>query len=181
MEKYSELMMQTAELFAQQSYARRKKVGAVLSKDGRILATGYNGTVSGQLNFCEEYSAHHGQDIKDDDEIVNCPSCNNGISQHPVERTVRDDTCGHCKGSGQVVIHNKTNQFTLHAEQNVITFCAKMGIPTAGCTMHITLSPCKDCAKLIVQSGIKRVFYKELYQPDGIEFLRDCGVLATKI
>ena len=47
-------MIETAKIFAQQSYCTRRKVGAVLAKDGRILATGYNGTISGQKNQCED-------------------------------------------------------------------------------------------------------------------------------
>lgn len=56
MKRYDETMLATAKLFGELSYSEKKKVGAVIAKDGRILATGYNGTVSGFDNTCETYS-----------------------------------------------------------------------------------------------------------------------------
>lgn len=55
MNRYDETMLATAKLFGELSYSEKKKVGAVIAKDGRILATGYNGTVSGFDNTCETY------------------------------------------------------------------------------------------------------------------------------
>jgi dCMP deaminase len=62
----------------------------------------------------------------------------------------------------------------LHAESNAILKAAKMGFSTDGATMYLTLSPCKDCAKLILQSGIKRVVYLELFYRDNgsVDFLK---------
>lgn len=56
MKRYDKTMLATAKLFSELSYSEKKKVGAVIAKDGRILATGYNGTVSGFDNTCETYS-----------------------------------------------------------------------------------------------------------------------------
>ena len=64
---------------------------------------------------------------------------------------------------------------TVHAEANAIAFAAKAGIPTDGAEMYITHSPCKNCAKLIINSGIRRVTYRE-YRGDGIELLDYAGV-----
>lgn len=131
MNKYDKVMLETAILFGNLSYCEKKKVGAVIAKDGRILATGYNGTVSGFDNQCE---------IEIDGVL-------------------------------------KTSPFTVHAEQNVISYCAKNGIATDGATMYITLSPCSLCAKLIAQSGIKRVVYLDNYKDtSGIDFLQQCGI-----
>ena len=55
MTRYDKVMLETAKLFGELSYCEKKKVGAVIAKDGRILATGYNGTVSGFDNTCETY------------------------------------------------------------------------------------------------------------------------------
>lgn len=133
MSKYDTAMMTTAFTFAEQSYCTRLKVGSVLARDGRILATSYNGTISGLPNTCE---------------------CEDGA----------------------------TSDFTLHAEQNLITFCAKHGIPTNGTTIYITHSPCKQCSKLIAQSGIKEVVYAQPYKdPDGIAFLESCGIPVRKL
>jgi dCMP deaminase len=62
----------------------------------------------------------------------------------------------------------------LHAESNCILKAAKMGLSTDGTTMYLTLSPCKDCAKLILQSGVKRVVYLDLFYRDNgsVEFLK---------
>lgn len=56
---------------------------------------------------------------------------------------------------------------TVHCEANIIAFCAKNGIPTNNTTMYVTLSPCEKCAELIVQAGIKTVFYIEDYRDDS--------------
>ena len=133
--KYDETMLATAKLFGELSYCTKAKVGAVIAKEGRILATGYNGTVSGHDNCCE---------IEIDGVL-------------------------------------KTSPFTVHAEQNVISYCAKNGIATDVATMYITLSPCQLCAKLIVQAGIKRVVFLDLYKDtSGLKFLKDCNIEILK-
>ena len=57
-----------------------------------------------------------------------------------------------------------TLPYVLHAESNAISKCAKWYSSTEGATLYVTLSPCFDCAKMIIQSGIKRVCYEELYR-----------------
>ncbi len=64
-----------------------------------------------------------------------------------------------------------------HAEMNVIAFAARNGMATDGCSLIITHSPCYECSKLIVQSGIKKVYYETEYRiRDGIDFLIECGI-----
>lgn len=129
--------IETAKIFAQNSYAQRLKVGAVLSKDDRILAVGYNGTPSGYSNECEEI------------DII----------------------------TGEL----KTKDIVVHAEQNLICFCAKNGIKTNGCTLYITHSPCITCAKLIASAGIKGVIYEKDYRNDsGIKLLLELGIKVRK-
>lgn len=126
--KYDNKMMKSAQDWAEHSYCKRKKVGAVLSFDGREIASGYNGTVSGLNNDCE------GED---------------GL----------------------------TKDLVLHAEQNLISYCAKQGISMKDTTMYITVSPCQNCAKLIAQSGVTKVLYGKVYKDDtGLEFLKSVGV-----
>lgn len=68
---------------------------------------------------------------------------------------------------------------TIHAEANIISFCAKHGIPTDGCTLFITLSPCEKCAELITQAGIANVIYKEQYRDTtGLEILEKQGIVC---
>jgi len=65
----------------------------------------------------------------------------------------------------------------LHAEANAITKLAKSNNSAQGATLYITLSPCRDCAKLIYQAGISRVVYKRAYKDaDGLKFLETAGV-----
>ena len=140
MSKYDKLMMEVATITARESYCTKYKVGTVLARDGRIVANGYNGTVSGVENICE-YK----------------------------EMTT----------SGMKL---KTSPFVVHAEQNLLAFCAKEGIKTNGLTMYTTLSPCTNCAKYIVQAGIVRVVYLNRYKDDsGIDFLRKCGIEVEEL
>lgn len=70
-----------------------------------------------------------------------------------------------------------TNPYVLHAEANAITKVARSNNSSEGSTLYITASPCLDCAKLIIQSGIRRVVFNELYRiTDGIELLRRAGI-----
>ncbi|MEN9488514.1 MAG: hypothetical protein RL494_779 [Bacteroidota bacterium] len=70
-----------------------------------------------------------------------------------------------------------TNWYVLHAEANAILKVARSTQTCEGATLYITLSPCKECSKLIHQSGIKRVVYLEGYKDNsGLEFLEKAGV-----
>ena len=67
--------------------------------------------------------------------------------------------------------------YVLHAEANAITKLAKSSNNSDGATIYITASPCIECAKLIIQAGIKRVVYGEKYRlTDGIDLLRRAGI-----
>ena len=71
----------------------------------------------------------------------------------------------------------KTKPYVLHAEANAITKIARSNNNSAGSTMYVTASPCIECAKLIIQAGIKRVVYGEKYRlTDGIDLLERAGV-----
>lgn len=117
-----------ARIWAENSYCKRRQVGALLVKDKMIISDGYNGTPSGFENVCE------------------------------------DDT-------------NKTFPYVLHAEANAITKVARSNNSSDGATLYVTASPCIECAKLIIQSGIKRVVYSELYHtPDGLDLLKKAEI-----
>ena len=73
--------------------------------------------------------------------------------------------------------NNKTKPYVLHAEANAITKVAKSNNSSEGATLYITSSPCMECAKLIIQSGIKRVVYSDNYRTDeGVELLKRAGI-----
>ena len=117
-----------AQIWAENSYCKRRQVGAIIVKDKMIISDGYNGTPAGFENICED---------------------ENGL----------------------------TKSYVLHAEANAITKIARSGNNSDGATLYVTSSPCIECAKLIIQSGIKRVVYSEEYRlKDGIELLRRAGI-----
>ncbi|PCJ80763.1 MAG: CMP deaminase [Bacteroidetes bacterium] len=126
--RYDNAYMRMAEEWAKLSHCTRKNVGALIVKEGMIIADGYNGSPSGFPNECEND-----------------------------------------KG--------ETFWYVLHAEANAITKLAKSNNSAEGATLYITLSPCRDCAKLILQSGIVRVVYKTAYKDtEGIDFLRKSSI-----
>ena len=75
-----------------------------------------------------------------------------------------------------------TKTYVLHAEANAITKVARSNNSSEGATLYITASPCLDCAKLIIQAGIRRVVYNELYRiTDGIDLLTRAGIECIHI
>ncbi len=116
--------LRMAQIWAENSYCRRRQVGALIVKDKMIISDGYNGTPSGFENVCEDEN-------------------------------------------------NLTYPYVLHAEANAITKIARSGNNSDGSTLYVTDSPCIECAKLIIQAGIRRVIYAREYRiTDGIELLR---------
>ncbi len=74
-----------------------------------------------------------------------------------------------------------TKPYVLHAEANAITKVARSGNSSEGATLYITDSPCMECAKLIIQSGITRVVYRNEYRIlDGVDLLRRAGIRVDK-
>lgn len=131
--KFDIAYLKMATEWANLSYCKRKKVGALIVKDRMIISDGYNGTPSGFENNCED---------------------ENG----------------------------KTNWFVLHAEANAILKIASSTQSCKGATLYITMSPCKECSKLILQSGIEKVVYMAGYSDDsGLEFLKNAGIEILNI
>ena len=120
--------LKMAEEWSQLSRAERRKVGALIVKDGQIISDGFNGTPSGFNNKCEN-----------------------------------------SKGD--------TLDEVLHAESNAIAKLARSSQSSEGATLYLTLSPCMDCAKLILQAGIKRVVFSEVYRiRKGLQLLDKAGI-----
>ena len=77
---------------------------------------------------------------------------------------------------------DRTKPYVLHAEANAITKVAKSGNSSDGATLYVTASPCIECAKLIIQAGIVRVVYSEVYRcTDGIELLEKAGIAVEYV
>ncbi len=84
------------------------------------------------------------------------------------------DNC--CESNGD------TKWEVIHAETNAILKCAKNGISCEGGTLYVTLSPCRDCSKLILQAGITRLVYNEVYRDGaGLDFLKKAGIAVNKL
>jgi len=78
--------------------------------------------------------------------------------------------------------NGETHWYVLHAEANAILKVAKSTQSADGATLYITLSPCKECSKLIIQSGIKRVVYRQQYKDtSGIDFLSEYGIAVHHV
>lgn len=120
--------LRMAEIWAENSYCKRRQVGAIIVKDKMIISDGFNGTPSGFENVCEDEDGF-------------------------------------------------TKPYVLHAEANALTKVARSNNSSDGATLYVTSSPCLECSKLIIQSGIKRVVYNELYRlSDGLDLLSRAGV-----
>lgn len=160
--QYDIAYMKMAMSFGDLSYAIRRKVGAVIvSKDDQVISQGFNGTPHGFCNICEE--------------VFN-PATNTTVNfdNEPNLFKAAVDSINNGNPNNLSLI---TKRLVFHAEANAITKCAKFHESTVGSTLYVTLSPCIDCAKQIVQTEIKRVVYKELYRnTEGVDFLRQCGI-----
>ena len=131
--RYDSAYIRMASEWSGLSHCERKKVGAIIVKDGMIIADGYNGTPSGFDNCCENRSG-------------------------------------------------ETLWYVLHAEANAILKLARSSNSAEGATLYITLSPCRDCSKLIHQAGIVRVVYEKEYKDtSGLDFLRSANVQVEQI
>ena len=171
MDRWDKFFMDIAIRTAKESKCKKKKVGAVIVKDKRILSNGYNGTPSGWNNQ-EEFEC--------EETLYLCPFCK--------EKLIKlDDISYSCKNCEKIIKKPITQLITkheivIHAEMNAIAFAAKYGISIEGCSLYVTMAPCPDCAKLIVQSGIKEVIYLEEYKKrDGIIFLKNNNIIVRKI
>ena len=77
---------------------------------------------------------------------------------------------------------NVTLNYVLHAEANAITKLAKSTQSSDGSTLYVTVSPCFECSKLIIQAGVKRLVFKEVYRkPESLKFLFDAGIEIVRL
>lgn len=130
----------------------RTKVGAILVKDGNIISMSYNGMPSGMDNCCEEKNYMQVGTAAWVDDYAEIWTEEDEVGRYRLE----------------------TKREVLHAESNAILKAAKTGVSTNDSTLYLTMSPCVDCSKLIIQSGIKRVVYLEEYRDiSGLAFLKD--------
>jgi dCMP deaminase len=154
--------MQVADTYAKLSTARRLQVGAIMVKDDRIISIGYNGMPAGWDNNCENKVHDLARDF-------NGNYFPGSEKEYPFE-----DKDGRYK--------LVTKPEVLHAEANAIAKVARSAESAEGSTLFITHAPCIECAKLIYQSGIDKVYYRQYYRSNaGIEFLKQAGVTINQL
>ena len=154
--------MDWAKRCAELSHARRLHVGAVIVKDDTVISYGYNGMPAGWDNDCEDkvYDRGAGGWISPEE----------FDEQYPYSELDAEHDFTRRYGL-------KTKPEVLHAESNAIAKLAKSANSGLGADIFITHSPCIECAKLIYQSGIRRVYFGQQYRDDrGIKFLEKSGV-----
>jgi len=141
---WDEYFMDIVDLVSKRSTCLRRKVGAVLVRDKRILATGYNGPPTG-VRHCTEVGC-----LRDK---LNIPSG----ERHEL-----------CRG--------------LHAEQNAIIQAALHGVTTKDATIYCTNHPCIICSKMIINSGINKIVYRDGYSDNlAEEMLAEAAIEAKKL
>lgn len=127
--------LRMAAVWAENSYCKRRQVGALIVRDQMIISDGYNG-----------YAIRFPENVCEMTRIMS------------------------------------PNPYVLHAEANAITKVAASSNSSKDATIYVTSAPCIECAKLIIQSGIKRVVYSEKYRvEDGCNLLRRAGVIIDYI
>lgn len=135
--------IEITKLVAQRSGCLKRHVGAVLVKDNRIIATGYNSAPSGiqecyQRGACLRQGSHQGENL---------------------------ETC-----------------YAIHAEQNALMQCCKLGISCDGATLYCTTKPCNFCMRLLINAGVKIIIYIEDYNDSLTDQLAlECGILMIQI
>ena len=127
--KYDSVMMETAKLFANLSYCERRQVGAVLStKDGRILSTGYNGTISGQENICEDEEGNTKDLVLHAEQNVIIHCAKNGI---PTKDTTMYITLSPCQNCAKLIAQSGITKFIygiLYKDTTGVEFLKSVGV-----------------------------------------------------
>ncbi len=173
-QKYIDLYMDWAARAADLSHAKRLQVGAVIVKDDSVISYGYNGMPAGWDNNCEDkdYMSRDAGGWLDPEEIY---------ERWPFEETV---VVANDNESFETTMRYrlKTKPEVLHSESNAIAKLARSGQSGRDADIFITHAPCLDCAKLIYQSGISSVYYRNSYRDQaGVEFLEKSGITVTQL
>jgi len=184
-ERYLKFFTESVKLSAKMSYCERKKVGAIIVNDNRIIVNSWNGTVSGEDNCCEEdfgdLSEPHTTSLAIDPDKSNEDIVKDFCSRLNIVCVEFEQIMNVIKLTYKRPSY-RTKLSVVHAEANAISFAAKEGIRLKDTTMFVTLSPCINCANLIIQSGIKEVYYIEDYRDNsGVKHLTDHGIIVNKI
>lgn len=172
--KYIQTYMDIAERWAEESYAIKLKVGAVIVS-GDSMVVGYNGTPEEWDNECEYkvWMPPNALDTYTADEIEKI---------WPYVERSSETFAGELESPVIGRYYLKTKDEVLHAEMNAISKLAKSTLSGVNSVLFCTHNPCINCAKAIYQTGIREVYYKNDYRLDeGIHFLQKAGVKIVKL
>jgi dCMP deaminase len=150
--------MQAAEVYAKLSTAQRLQVGAIIVKDDRIISIGYNGMPAGWDNNCEDVESTY--DERD--------------THHSTDWKFNEDD--------KKFYRLKTKPEVLHAEANAIAKVARSSESAENAVLFVTHAPCIECAKLIYQSGVSKVYFKHQYRDQsGLTFLNKASIITEQL
>ena len=160
------MLMEVAQLVAKRGTCSRLQVGAVFAKDGRIVATGYNGAPRWVPHCRHDDVVFEGWGIEDEFYPVWLPE----NLEIPIGARVYFD-------GSQVTIGDGACSVAQHAEANAIGFAAREGIALGGTTLYCTHAPCLGCSRLLINAGVEKVVYREPYRlTEGIDLLKAVGI-----
>jgi dCMP deaminase len=154
----TDVYMNLANLLALKSTCQRGQAGCVVTRNGRIISTGYNG------------SPDHAE------ECISRPSCRQQGTKIAIAWDIYSQ-------STETEIKTEGCFDSIHAEANAFGFCAKHGIKTNGSVVYLNGPPCKSCAQLMVAAGVKKIYYNDKYyrNDDGILYAKIYGIELIKL
>lgn len=145
------------------STCSRLQVAAILVKDSRILSSGYNGVAKGAMECNKIYKRTPDGKI----------TWKSPITLQTWTLTEEEYRKKH---------HEFADKYEIHAEMNCLGFALKNNTDITGAQLYLTTSPCLNCCKLILTSGIREVYYLEKYDDtSGVEYLRQNGIVCEQI
>lgn len=175
------MYMEMAYVASRRSHAQRRKVGAILVTPDGGRFEGINGMPAGMTNECEN------MEYRMDSKSSNVSEAKSWVEDFCVRQQ---------DGTWLTPRHNiirevlVTKPEVLHAESNAITKVARSTSSSLGSTLYSTLSPCLECAKMIIQAGVKRVVFSEQYpypghngavRAMGLELLHEAGIIVDNL
>lgn len=154
-----DMLMEIAHVVAKRATCSRAQVGAVFSRDGRIISTGYNGAPAGMAH-CDH-------------------TCLCGKSKvTPPTDNSNNVLFTHHEWCPSII----PCEIVEHAERNAIAYAARYGLALDGSVVHVTHAPCLACAKSVINAGVKELYYQIPYRlTEGLKLLDEAGVDVTII
>lgn len=161
-----EMLMGMAEIVAKRGTCARLQVGCVVSRDGRVISTGYNGAPAG-IPHCDHSN--------EPPPVIVMPT----MTDEQLKDFVFDARPGRIMEIPKHQITTSGCQVASHAEQNAIAYAARHGVALDQSELHVTHAPCLACARSIINAGIQKVTYQTPYRlTEGVDLLRQAKIIV---